>query len=375
MHGPAFMSSTKVSSTKPIVLLTGSSGLIGRAVAGRLSQDYAVIGLDHEPPQQLEALEEFVPLDLTNDDSTESGLKHIAERWGRNVASVIHLAAYYDFSGEPSPLYQKVTVQGTQRLLAGLQRLAVEQLVFSSTTLLHAPTEPGQPINEDAPIDAKWDYPTSKVETERIVRRDCGSPSLILRIAGVYDDDCHSLPIANQIQRIYERRLIARVFPGDTSHGQPFVHLADLLEAFALAVAKRRDLPRSETLLIGETDVMSYDELQRAISLILHGEEWETQRIPKPIAKAGAWVQDQVPGEEPFIKPWMIDLADDHLELDISRARAKLGWEPRRSLRESLPRILERLQSDPVKWYRTNKLSLPAWLEPSAPPVSKPAAE
>jgi hypothetical protein len=44
-----------------------------------------------------------------------------------------------------------------------------------------------------------------------------------------------------------------------------------------------------------------------------------TPQIPKSPAKAGAWLQDQIPGEEPFIKPWMIDLADDHYALDIHR--------------------------------------------------------
>ena len=35
--------------------------------------------------------------------------------------AVVHLAAYYDFSGEPSDLYERVTVQGTLRLLNGLK--------------------------------------------------------------------------------------------------------------------------------------------------------------------------------------------------------------------------------------------------------------
>ncbi len=73
-------------------------------------------------------------------------------------------------------------------------------------------------------------------------------------------------------------------------------------------------------------------------------------------------MQDQVPGEEPFIKPWMIDLADDHYELDISRARNVLGWQPRRSLRDTLPRMVERLRADPAAWYGENKLELPAQL-------------
>jgi hypothetical protein len=68
-------------------------------------------------------------------------------------------------------------------------------------------------------------------------------------------------------------------------------------------------------------------------------------------------VQDQIPGiEEPFIKPWMIDLADDHYALDTSQARRLLGWSPRRSLRDTLPKMVTTLKSDPEAFYRENKL-------------------
>ena len=93
---------------------------------------------------------------------------------------------------------------------------------------------------------------------------------------------------------------------------------------------KRHELPPDTTLLIGEPETLSYDDLQRAFARLIHGEEWETRQIPKAIAKTGAWVLDNMPlVEEPFIKPWMVDLADDHYALDISRARKTLGWEPR----------------------------------------------
>lgn len=43
----------------------------------------------------------------------------------------------------------------------------------------------------------------------------------------------------------------------------------------------------------------------------------------------------------------MIDLADDHYALDIGRAEKSLGWRPRRSLRETLPRMVAGLKADP----------------------------
>jgi nucleoside-diphosphate-sugar epimerase len=191
---------------------------------------------------------------------------------------------------------------------------------------------------------------------------------VVLRIAGVYDTGCHSPPLANQIQRIFERKLISHVFPGDPSHGQAFVDLADVVDAFELLVGRRAELPPGETLLIGEPGVLSYGELQSEFARLIHGEEWATRTIPKPIAKAGAWLEQQVPGEEPFIRPWMIDIADDHFELDITRAREQLGWSPKRSLRSALPRMIERLKADPPAWYRENKLDVPGWLDAQASP-------
>jgi nucleoside-diphosphate-sugar epimerase len=52
----------------------------------------------------------------------------------------------------------------------------------------------------------------------------------------------------------------------------------------------------------------------------------------------------------------MIDRADDHYELDISRAEKLLGWRPRHNLIDTLPEIISNLKADPDKWYKENKL-------------------
>lgn len=353
----------------PVVLVTGSSGFIGGAVARCLARAFRVVGFDRarglHPPREAEC----VCIDLTSDESVEAGFERVRYAYGDRIASVLHLAAYYDFSGEPSPLYDEITVRGTGRLLRALQGFDVEQFVFSSTMLVHAPCEPGERINEDWPLDPRWDYPRSKVATEDLIRRERGEIRAVsLRIAGVYDDESRSIPLANQIQRIFERKLTSKVFPGDISRGQAFVHLEDVVEAFVKTVEARHQLSADATFLIGEPETLSYDDLQRAFGDLIHGEEWETQAIPKALAKAGAWLEDQVPGEEPFVKPWMIDLADDHYALDIGRARQILGWEPQRSLRETLPRMVSVLKADPLLFYKKNKLEVPSWLEQSVMP-------
>ncbi len=361
-----------------VILVTGSSGLIGSAVVKRFAQHFTVIGFDRagdpHPPKEAEC----VCVDVTTDASVQAGLARVRYAYGERLASVIHLAAYYDFSGEPSPKYEEVTVRGTERLLRGLQAFQVEQFVFSSTMLVHAPTVPGQRITEESPLEPRWDYPKSKVETEAVLRNERDTiPAFVLRIAGVYDHGCHSIPLAHQIQRIYERRLTSHVFPGHISHGQAFIHLDDLVEALLLAVQRRQELPAELTLLLGEAETLGYDELQHQLGRLIHGEEeWETREIPKAVAKTGAWVQDTLPlAEEPFIKPWMIDLADDHYALDVSRAWEILGWRPRRSLRETLPAMVARLKADPLRWYRENHLEPPRELEASAGVHPKDAHE
>jgi len=169
---------------------------------------------------------------------------------------------------------------------------------------------------------------------------------------------CHSIPLAHQIQRIYERRLTSRVFPGHISHGQSFVQVDDLVEAFVTAVDRRRSLPPECAILIGEPEPLTYDELQHQFGRLIHNEDWETTQIPKAVAKTGAWVQNNLPmEEEPFIKPWMIDYSDDHYALDISRAQRLLGWAPRHSLRDTLPKMVAALQADPLNWYHEHHLN------------------
>jgi nucleoside-diphosphate-sugar epimerase len=354
-----------------IIIVTGSRGFIGQAVCKAFVSDgFTVVGFDRPGALEPQPGVTDIPCDVTSEQSVAEAVSRVLRDFGEPLASVIHLAAYYDFSGEPSPLYEQVTVQGTARLLRLLKTARPEQFVFSSTMLVHAPCETGQHINEDWPVDPKWDYPQSKVQTEQLIRAEHGQiPVVLLRIAGVYTDHCQSVPLAHQMQRIYERRLTSKVFPGNTSTGQSFVHLDDVVEAFRATVDRRATLPREAVILIGEPDSLSYDDLQRAFAAHIHGEaDWDTTQIPKAVAKAGAWIQDQIPGvEEPFIKPWMIDLADDHYALDISRARQLLGWSPRHSLRETLPRMVTALKTDPESFYLLNKLE-------GAPPHHEAAA-
>lgn len=356
-----------------IVIVTGSNGTIGDAVMRRFAGRFDdVVGFDRKAPNPPPPGCTAVAVDITSDESVREGLLMIREHHGAHVASVIHLAAYYDFFGEPSEQYDEITVRGTGRLLRGLRELdfQVEQFVFSSTMLVHRPAEPGQFINEEWAIEPTWAYPESKVRTEQLIHDERGGiPAVLLRISGVYDDLCHSIPLAHQIQRIYERQLTSRLYAGSTSHGQSFMHLDDLVDAIAIVVERRAALPPELPLLLGEPEPLSYDEVQHTFARLIHGEDLETLEVPgvlAPLAKAGAWVMQKLPGADRFIKPWMIDRANDHYALDITRARTLIGWEPKRSLRGTIPTMVAALKADPLGFYRENNLELTSELQKQA---------
>lgn len=149
---------------REVVIVTGSSGFIGRALVERLAERYTVVGFDRDLPPYPPVVAECVCVDLTSDASIKTALQRVRVAYGEQVASVIHLAAYFDLTGEQNPKYEEITVRGTERLLRELQALRVEQFVFASSMLVHAPSERGQRINEDSPLDPKeLPYRESKI--------------------------------------------------------------------------------------------------------------------------------------------------------------------------------------------------------------------
>jgi nucleoside-diphosphate-sugar epimerase len=346
---------------KPVVLVTGSEGLIGDAIVNWEYEKYDIASFDIARPHKRPEVQHFINCDLTSDESVAGALRTLRERKGNKLASVVHLAAYYDFSGKPSRLYHDLTVEGTRRLLRGLRDFEVDQFIFSSTHIVMAPSEHGEPITEASPIGAEWDYPKSKLATEKVIREERGPiPAVILRIAGVYNEDCHTVPIAQQIARIYERQFESYFFPGDPSAGQAFVHLDDLVDLVHRVIERRKQLSPYEVFLVAEPDMVSYDDLQEIIGEEIHGREWPAIRIPKVVAKMGAWAIDKLSGgEDEFVKPWMIDLADDSYPVSPERAERLLGWEPRHRLRDTIPAMIRRLREDPAKWYEINGIPAP----------------
>ena len=355
---------------RPIILITGATGNLGRSLGKALGRDYRIVGLD------LKAQGTDFPVfeaDFTSGPSVELALRKFRDAFGSHIASVIHLVAFFDFSGEDKPHYETVNVEGTRRLLKALQDFDVEQFIYASTMLVHAPCRPGEHIDEQQPIEPRWAYPKSKADAEAVVRAEHKRiPYVILRLAGVYDEHAMVPTLARQMARIFDRDFQSYFYSGSTLVGQAMLHRDDMLDAFHRTVDRRAVLPAETEILIGEADAIGYDALQDELGYLIHGvDDWPTVRVPKPIAAVGAWAQGKLEpaipdvidgGEVPFIKPFMVAMSDDHYALDIRRARELLGWEPQHRLKDELPKLVAALKKNPSGWYKTSGITPPAWL-------------
>ena len=109
---------------RPVVLVTGAAGNLGRSVAAALADGYRIVGLDRQARASAEkegpeGSYQILAVDLGSDESVAAALQSFRDAYGARIASVVHLAAYFDFTGEDNPLYLSVNVDGTPAGLIG----------------------------------------------------------------------------------------------------------------------------------------------------------------------------------------------------------------------------------------------------------------
>jgi thioester reductase-like protein len=143
------------------VLMTGASGVVGRAIARELT-DCHIVGLVHSDMDMPE-IDRVIASDLAQE---RLGLS--AGTWRELVDSVdcvIHSAALTQW-GQPWERYQAINIEGTRRVIDfALASEAPVQMV--STCFVHA-IERGQ-LDSLAPDNVVRPYIMSKLESERLL--------------------------------------------------------------------------------------------------------------------------------------------------------------------------------------------------------------
>jgi UDP-glucose 4-epimerase len=304
-------------------LVTGGAGYIGSVVASQLlDAGHEVVVLDDLSRGHAGALPagaEHVAVSLTDAPALREPLE--------GVDAVLHFAALalVAESVEHPERYWHNNVVGTLNLLDAMRETGVGRLVFSSTCATYGQPET-VPISEDEPTAPVNAYGASKLAVDLMIRDECRAHGLAaaslryFNVAGAsghlgedHEPETHLIPLI--LQAAAGVRDHIKVYGTDypTRDGtavRDYIHIEDLGEAHLLALDwLQRGIHRVFNL--GSGDGYSVREVIEAVRKVT-GREF-------PVRDEG-----RRPGDPP------------ELVAANARARAELGWTPRRGLEEMI---------------------------------------
>lgn len=340
------------------IVVIGGAGFLGRALRRRLGERYSLTSVDRawdaasdvRPPY-----ERRIVMDAADPREIDELLAELQQE-GRRLAGVVYLAAYYDFLNKPDPRYGKLEF-GLEYLLreAGRRLPAHAPFVYAGSMTTLRPVEPGQVLTEDSPRWGPWAYPAHKLRCEEIIEAaEVPQARCQLVFAGVYSEWCELVPLYFQLERARGSGPSSALYPGATDRGLTYVHVEDTASAIERALETKRGGEGQSRYLIGETAPYTYAEIDSAAREAFGQKPRALIQVPKFLAKAGASVLSAV-GSEDFVRPWMVDYADEHFAFDVSRAATDLQWRPSRHISDVLPEMCHRADHRRREWTKKNQ--------------------
>jgi len=309
------------------VLVTGANGFVGSAVLHRLSDEgYSVCGSVRSGNSTKLPEGGFV---IVGDLDAETNWT--AALVGKNA--VIHTAArvhvMQDSATDPMVDFRKVNVVGTLNLATQAVAAGVSRFIFISTIKINGEeTVPGQAfrvLGKPYPTDS---YAISKFEAEEGLREisvETGMEVVIIRPPLVYG------PGVKANFKTMMRWIDSGVpLPLGAIHNQrSFVALDNLVDLIVTCI----DHPAAanQTLLAGDGEDLSTTELLQRIGKALGK---PARLIPFPV-KILTFVASLLGKKD------VAQRLCGSLQVDISKARELLGWEPPVSVEEGLRKVAE----------------------------------
>ena len=311
-------------------LVTGGAGFIGSHVCERLLRDgHSVCAFDdlndfYPPAIKQEALRglqalalpfTFVHGDITDRDAVEE--LFASERFDQ----VVHLAARAGVRpslAEPA-LYQRVNVEGTVNLLEAARARGVKKFTIASSSSVYG-VNAKVPFSESDPIfSAISPYAASKLACEalgHVYHHVHGFDVAMLRFFTVYGP--RQRPDL-AIHKFASLILAGKPIPvfGDGSTARDYTYVTDTLDGVLACTRKEFGF---EIFNLGESQTVTLSRLIELLEASL-GRKAVIDRQPLQ------------PGDVP------VTFAD------ISKARARLGYNPRVKIEEGISRFVE--------WYRS----------------------
>jgi len=323
------------------VLVTGSSGFLGgHLIEQLLPKRHEVVGMVRKGSDT--DLLQDLGVEMRKGDLTDpASLLEVT----KGVDCVIHLAAYYTFSGKKER-YEEINVQGTKNMLDAMLKNGVKRIIYCSSTEAIGPT-PNGIANESSSCHPYYEYGRSKLRAENLIR-ECersGIEHTIIRPSGIYGprnlDDVSYWFITTFANSIASRMII-----GDGKKVLQFVHLDDAVQGFLLALGKW-DIAKNQTYIITDSRAYTYEEIYGIMANIFN-KPAPRRHVPVWLAKimvAPVQGMNYLRGEPNFV--WRISSMNTFKvdrNYSIEKAGRELGYAPRHTLPEGL--------RETAKWYQ-----------------------
>lgn len=306
--------------TKPLVLVTGATGMVGQACLPALAaagwQPRGAVRRGPSGPEEV-AVSEIGP--RTDWSAALEGVRAVVHLAG-------HVHAHRESRATAEVTHRTVNAEGTARLAQAAAAAGVERLIFLSTVGVLGSSS-AQPLGESAPADPRSSYARSKLAAERTLIDIAARGPLrctILRAPMVIGPN----------DRGNFGRLVRWVASGiplplaSTRNARSAIAVWNLADAIVLALDT---VPTSSALYhVADPEAPSPGALARLIGVVLDRPVREFRCPPRLLGWATAAVGRRAVGER---------LTESFL-VDASRIRAQLHWRPRLSLAEAVYKAL-----------------------------------
>jgi nucleoside-diphosphate-sugar epimerase len=316
--------------------VTGGSGFIGGRLIERLRRegwDVRALARSERSAEKVRALgAEPVEGDISRVESIRSGAE--------GCSYAFHAAAHVGDWG-PRSDFVRDNVIGTQNALAGTKAAGVERFVHVGT---EAALLAGQPlVNADESLPLRPDspslYPSTKAMAEQAVRQ-ANEPgefeTVVVRPRFVWGPgDTTVLPSIAAAVKSGQFRWI-----GGGRHKTSTTHVDNVAEGLWLGATKGT---AGAAYFVTDGEPVVFRDFVTKL-LATQGIDAPDGELPAPVARAlaaageAAWRALPLPGSPPLTRMalWVSSL---ECTIDISRARAELGYSPVKSIDDGLSEL------------------------------------
>ncbi|MGH8634622.1 MAG: UDP-glucose 4-epimerase family protein [Burkholderiales bacterium] len=310
------------------VLVTGANGFIGRALCDTLAASARRVRKALRMP--VPGLSDAVAVgDIGPDTDWRAALE--------GVNGVVHLAArshvLRETATDPLAEYRRINVAGTERLARSAAAGGIRRLVFLSSVKVNGERTEERPYTEQDTLRPEDPYGVSKSEAEQALARIAAATGLkvaVLRPPLVYGPG-----VKGNFLRLMN--FLARGVPlplGAVDNRRSFIYAGNL----AGAIVKALDAPQAagRTYLVSDGEDVSTPDLVRRLARAL-GVKPRLLSLPLAALGLGATLAGK---RAEFAR------LTGSLQVDSSRIRRELDWEPRFSLAQGL--------AETARWFNTH---------------------